>query len=73
MTAHVAAHTPMHKNRRIGALQRAWKCFTAHIMYRGTVNALSQLSDHQLRDLGIHRSSIDSVARDCAGYQHNSL
>jgi uncharacterized protein YjiS (DUF1127 family) len=28
-----------------------------------TVDALSQLSDHQLKDIGIHRSQITSIAR----------
>ncbi|GAA5096157.1 DUF1127 domain-containing protein [Bartonella acomydis] len=31
--------------------------------YRRTVNALSRLSTDELKDLGIYRGNIDSVAR----------
>ena len=31
--------------------------------YRETVKELSRLSNHELNDLGIHRSEIPSVAR----------
>lgn len=31
--------------------------------YRSTLRELSGLSDHELRDLGIHRSDIADVAR----------
>lgn len=32
--------------------------------YRETVLALSELTDHELKDLGINRFDIKSVARD---------
>lgn len=35
-------------------------------MYRQTVNELSALSDRDLHDLGLHRSSIDGVALEAA-------
>lgn len=31
--------------------------------YRDTVRELSQMSDHELLDIGIHRSAIESIAR----------
>jgi uncharacterized protein YjiS (DUF1127 family) len=31
--------------------------------YRSTLRELSGLSDHELKDLGIHRSDISAVAR----------
>jgi uncharacterized protein YjiS (DUF1127 family) len=31
--------------------------------YREAVRVLSQMSDHELRDIGIHRSGIENVAR----------
>jgi uncharacterized protein YjiS (DUF1127 family) len=38
----------------------------AYTLYRKTVRELSQLSDHELDDLGISRFQIDSVARQAA-------
>ena len=32
-------------------------------MYRKTKNELSRLTDHDLKDLGIYRSDIESIAR----------
>ena len=32
-------------------------------MYRKTHNELSRLTDHDLKDLGISRSDIESIAR----------
>ncbi len=36
---------------------RAWR------RYRQTVNELSRMSDHELRDIGVLRSNIPLVAR----------
>ncbi len=38
----------------------------AYVLYRETVRELSQLSDHELDDLGISRFQIASVARQAA-------
>lgn len=36
---------------------RAWR------RYRNTVNELSRMSDHELRDIGVFRADIPFVAR----------
>lgn len=41
--------------------------FTSWRERRTTIAALSILNDHQLRDIGIHRSEIISVATEVAG------
>ncbi|QFU09294.1 hypothetical protein PARPLA_02258 [Rhodobacteraceae bacterium THAF1] len=50
---------------RAGLRQRfeAWK------VYRRTLNELSQLSDRELNDLGLHRSAIRGIALESA-YGH---
>jgi uncharacterized protein YjiS (DUF1127 family) len=40
--------------------------FDAWLRYREAVRELSQMSDHELRDIGIHRCDIESVARQAA-------
>lgn len=47
-------------------LQRAWRAVMRHITYTQTVRALSQLSDRQLQDIGIHRGEIRALAQDAA-------
>ena len=39
------------------------KSFRAWRRYRQTVNELSRMSDHELRDIGVQRSDIALVAR----------
>lgn len=39
------------------------KSFRAWRRYRQTVNELSRMSDHELRDIGVRRSEIGLVAR----------
>lgn len=50
----------------IKALILAYK---RHAIYRATYKELQQLSDRELRDLGINRSDIECVARE-ATYEH---
>lgn len=40
--------------------------FNAWRRYRDAVRELSQLSDHELCDIGLHRCDIESVARETA-------
>ena len=43
---------------------RARKALADYRVYRATVQELSQLTDRELADLGIHRSSINGIARE---------
>tara|TARA_B100000900_G_C20545008_1_gene702142 strand:- start:1049 stop:1306 length:258 start_codon:yes stop_codon:yes gene_type:complete len=48
----------------LAELLRDWKRAKARkAMYRQTRRELSQLTDYELRDLGIGRSDIESIAR----------
>ncbi len=47
--------------KSITAMLVAWR------RYRVSVRELSQLSDRELRDLGLTRAEIDNVARRSAG------
>jgi len=42
------------------------KKLSAWRRYREAVRELSLMSDHELCDIGIHRSAIESVAREIA-------
>lgn len=45
-------------------LAKAWAQYKQYRLYRQTVDELSQLSRHDLADLGIHPSSIRSIAHE---------
>ena len=50
--------------RRIGrVLQRWWLAYMEWRLMRLTIDIMSRMSDRQLKDLGISRSQIESVAR----------
>ncbi len=52
---------------RIAAMVRAWNEGAARRrVYRQTLDELSELSDRDLADLGIHRSMINRVALQAA-------
>ncbi len=40
--------------------------YRKHSTYRSTYKELSRLSNHELQDLGLHRSMLEDVARDAA-------
>ena len=42
-----------------------------HAMYRQTIKELSKLEDRELRDIGIERSMIESLAREAADIEEN--
>jgi uncharacterized protein YjiS (DUF1127 family) len=42
--------------------------FSAWRRYRVSVRELSQLSDRELKDLGLNRCDIEAVARRSAGF-----
>ena len=46
---------------RLKSLHKDWEKYRA---YRTTVKELSQLTDHELRDIGISRGMIHSVAME---------
>lgn len=50
-------------------LENAKTRFVRYRMYRQTVNELSALSNHELADLGLHRSMIRRVALQAANEQ----
>lgn len=47
-----------------GLLARLRRMWADYRLYSATVQELQQLSDRELADLGIHRSSIQGIARD---------
>ena len=52
---------------RISAIVRAWnEGAPRRRVYRQTIDELSELSDRDLADLGIHRSMINRVALQAA-------
>lgn len=53
------------------AIYAAMQRFVNYRTYRRTVNELSQLSAHDLADLGLHRSEIRRVAHETV-YGHRS-
>jgi uncharacterized protein YjiS (DUF1127 family) len=42
------------------------KAYRKNSLYRSTYNALYSLTNHELKDLGLHRSMLESVAREAA-------
>lgn len=40
--------------------------YRKHSIYRSTYKELSRLTNHELQDLGLHRSMLESVAREAA-------
>ncbi|MCV2871435.1 DUF1127 domain-containing protein [Defluviimonas sp. WL0050] len=67
------AYSTVTRGAHIGLADRIAAFFTAlrdsrqrYRMYRQTVNELSVLSDRELHDLGLHRSSIDAIALEAA-------
>ncbi len=54
--------------RTVGAIQSLGRRFVDYRRFRQTVNELSVLNDRELRDLGLDRCSLTSVARE-AVYQ----
>lgn len=47
-----------------GIVSRLFKAVADYRLYLATVDELSQLSDRDLADLGLHRSSIHGIARE---------
>ncbi len=55
-----AKERPMASIKSLTTKLAAWR------RYRDAVRELSQLSDHELGDIGLHRGEIESVARKTA-------
>jgi uncharacterized protein YjiS (DUF1127 family) len=67
------AYTPQTRALRdtsLGLLSGLWPALAARIAwyraYRRTLEELSQLSDRDLADMGMHRSTLAEVAREAA-------
>ncbi|MBP7242309.1 DUF1127 domain-containing protein [Amaricoccus sp.] len=52
--------------RVISLIERAIDAFTTRRSVNATMRALSNLSDQQLRDIGLHRGDIPTLAGDLA-------
>lgn len=55
-----------HSNALNAWIEAAKTRFASYRMYRQTVNELSNLSDRELADLGLHRSMIRRLAKQAA-------
>ena len=62
VTRYDIAHSMLHDLRT--GLDAAVKRVKVYRAYRQTMRELSDLSGHELADLGLHRSEIRRVARD---------
>ncbi|MFC6686767.1 DUF1127 domain-containing protein [Jhaorihella thermophila] len=65
-TTHVTHHKGFAFAAPAALFQAARERFAEYRRYRRTVNELSELSDRELADLGLHRSAIKSVALEAA-------
>lgn len=54
-------------------IARQWRLYCAHRSRRATVQVLMSLSDATLRDIGLHRSEIASLAFDTTGERTRAL
>jgi uncharacterized protein YjiS (DUF1127 family) len=50
-----------------GSMQSAWSAYWTHRAERATVQMLQSLDDRTLKDIGIDRSEIESVAHNPGG------
>jgi uncharacterized protein YjiS (DUF1127 family) len=48
--------------RMLAATQRAWTCYWLHRAARATTGVLYALDDRALKDIGLDRSEVESVA-----------
>jgi uncharacterized protein YjiS (DUF1127 family) len=51
------------KERHVASIKFITQKLAARRRYREVVRELSQMSDHELCDIGIHRCDIESIAR----------
>lgn len=54
------------KERQMASIKIIAQKLSAWRRYRETVRELSQMSDHELGDIGLHRCDIECVARQTA-------
>ncbi len=54
------------KERPMASIKTISQKFNAWLRYREAVRELSQLNEHELGDIGLHRCDIESVARKTA-------
>lgn len=53
-----------------GVPVRMWRAYARRVRRRATERTLAGLSDQTLRDIGLHRSEISSVARQVSDDQN---
>jgi uncharacterized protein YjiS (DUF1127 family) len=61
--AHIISFPASAPSRSLGLFDRVKKAFADLRLYQATVRELDDLSDRELSDLGISRSSIRDIAR----------